>query len=246
MRSLWDALRPDERRAALSPEQADSGLPERDLGGQALALRVHKAGPTGDAGAKAARLLRLLHARRRMRSAEESGRTGRPVVAAIVRGGLRRGQLEATGSQGGRTVGLAICEGFVRLQGSSCPAGPMAPSRRGPLTPVGPWCGGRQGGRQEQIALRARLIAMVCVSLDTSPVPWYDLPRSLASWDAPVWSARLGYVFWYWLLLRCGFFFLVVLRCGVPSGDRPPTPALVGLADQAANETKEGTVSYML
>ena len=42
---------------------------------------------------------------------------------------------------------------------------------------------GRRGERAEQLAVRARLIAVVRANLQAAPVPWYRLPKTLESWD---------------------------------------------------------------
>ena len=42
---------------------------------------------------------------------------------------------------------------------------------------------GRRGERQEQLSVRARLLAAVRAGLDRAGCPWHALPRSLESWD---------------------------------------------------------------
>ena len=116
VRSLLRALSGRERRAIVGADAADAGLSPAEAEEQVVMLLEHKAGPTGEQAAKAARSLRLLHARQRRLGAEESGRASRAMVAAVVRAEQRRAQLDASGSQGGRTVGGTIREGFLFLQ----------------------------------------------------------------------------------------------------------------------------------
>ena len=42
---------------------------------------------------------------------------------------------------------------------------------------------GRRGERAEQLSLRGRLVEAVRAALAAAPVQWYELPRSLESWD---------------------------------------------------------------
>ena len=42
---------------------------------------------------------------------------------------------------------------------------------------------GRRGEQEEQLDVRGRLVDAVAISLRESAVPWYELPRSLESWD---------------------------------------------------------------
>ena len=42
---------------------------------------------------------------------------------------------------------------------------------------------GRRGERREQLSLRIRIVRAVAESIADSPLQWYELPRSLDSWD---------------------------------------------------------------
>ena len=95
VRVLLCELSPAERLAALGPGAGSAGLSQAALDSQVTMLIEHKAGPQGEAAAKATRALRLLRAHLLLLHAEESGQVARVVVAAVVRAELRRAQLAA-------------------------------------------------------------------------------------------------------------------------------------------------------
>ena len=83
----------------------------------AVALLRGKAGPKGDRARKALRAWRLLRDTAKARGLMAGGLpASAALVADIVRGELERAQGEATGSQGGNTVGGTVRDGFLWLQ----------------------------------------------------------------------------------------------------------------------------------
>ena len=83
----------------------------------AVALLRGKAGPKGDRARKALRAWRLLRDTAKARGLMAGGLPAcAALVADIVRGELERAQREATGSQGGNTVGGTVRDGFLWLQ----------------------------------------------------------------------------------------------------------------------------------
>ena len=83
----------------------------------AIALLRKKAGPKGDRAKKALRSWRLLQGVVKRRGLPKKGLpASAALVADVVRGELQRAQKEATGSQGGNTVGGTIRDGFMWLQ----------------------------------------------------------------------------------------------------------------------------------
>ena len=114
--ALAAALPPAAVSFMLGP-QGVSQVGASDARALVMRLLEDKAGPEGEAAAKATRALRLLQERASRDRLPDSGLpASRALVASIVAAEGRRAECAARGSQGGRTVAGTVREGFLFLQ----------------------------------------------------------------------------------------------------------------------------------
>lgn len=122
---LLSELSPFAIELALGGAQAASQLPDAAARHRLLLQAIlHKGGPEGQTTDKARRAWRLLAARAAEDSLPDDALpASAAIVASVVGAELERAQLSGRGSQGGRTVGRCILDGFEMLRKIGLPIG---------------------------------------------------------------------------------------------------------------------------